>query len=268
MKECSARLRSFTLRTNRKSHMSVILEAVGQGYGRTTVIDGFSASLRPGITALLGPNGAGKTTLLRTLATIMPPWRGRICIDGVAVRDERSARSVRDRIGYLPQDFGFDPHMTVGDFVAYAAWMRGLPTRAWTNAIRETLEMVDLTDRRRSRMRSLSGGMRQRAGIAWAIVGRPSVVLLDEPTVGLDPRQRLQFRKIISELSGAVVILSTHLIDDVSAIGDRVIVLHGGAARFDGTVAELEALGHEGLPGHSRLERAYMHLLPAEEQRL
>ncbi|MFF3867200.1 ATP-binding cassette domain-containing protein [Micromonospora sp. NPDC001898] len=245
-----------------------MLDALSQGYGTSTVIDSLSVALRPGITALLGPNGAGKTTLLRTLATVMPPRNGRICIDELEISGERSARQVRDRIGYLPQEFGFDPKMTVADFVTYAAWMRGVPAKQWRRSVDEALEMVDLTDRRRAKMGSLSGGMRRRAGIAWAVVGRPRLVLLDEPTVGLDPRQRLQFRKIISGLGEAVVVLSTHLIDDVAAVCDRVIVMHGGSARFDGTVAELEALGRDELPGHSKLERAYMHLLPEGEQQL
>lgn len=248
--------------------MSVVLDGLSQGYGRSVVIDQLSVTLRPGITALLGPNGAGKTTLLRTLATVMPPRSGRIRIDDVEIDSERSARRVRDRVGYLPQDFGFDPQMTVTDFVTYAAWMRGVPSGQWRQSVAEALEMVDLTDRRQARMRSLSGGMRRRAGIAWAVVGRPRLVLLDEPTVGLDPRQRLQFRKIISMLGDTVVVLSTHLIDDVGAVCDRVIVMYGGAARFDGTVAELETLSHDGLPGHSKLERAYMHLLPEAEQHL
>lgn len=248
--------------------MTIVLDALTQGYGKSTIIDDLSVTLQPGITALLGPNGAGKTTLLRTLATVMPPRNGRIRIDDFEIDDERSARKIRDRIGYLPQDFGFDPLMKVVDFVTYAAWMRGVPAGQWRQAVDETLKMVDLADRRRSRMRSLSGGMRQRAGIAWAIVGRPRVVLLDEPTVGLDPRQRLQFRKIIAELRDTVVVLSTHLIDDVAAVCDRVIVMHGGSAQFDGSVAELSALGHDGLPGHSPLERAYMHLLPEGERSL
>ncbi|MFC7760496.1 ATP-binding cassette domain-containing protein [Catellatospora bangladeshensis] len=198
----------------------------------------------------------------------MPPRFGTIHIDGVEVEDERSARRVRDQVGYLPQDFGFDPRMTVADFVTYAAWMRGVPARRWRRDVAEVLEMVDLADRSRDRMGKLSGGMRQRAGIAWAIVGRPRLVLLDEPTVGLDPRQRLQFRKIIGALDDTVVLLSTHLIDDVAAICDRVIVLHGGVAKFDGSVPDLEAMGRVDLPGHSALERAYMHLLPEEEQQL
>lgn len=249
--------------------MNVALEALAQGYGKLTVLEGFSTVLRPGVTALLGPNGAGKTTLLRTLATILPPRNGVIRIGEVDVRDERSARRVRDGIGYLPQEFGFDPRMSVADFVTYAAWTRGVPAKRWRRAVDETLEMVDLVDRRRTRMGTLSGGMRQRAGIAWAVVGRPGLVLLDEPTVGLDPRQRLQFRKIISGLGDTVVVLSTHLIDDIEAIGDRVIVIHGGTAQFDGTVAELGDLGsNDSLPGHSMLERAYMCLLPEEERQL
>jgi ABC-2 type transport system ATP-binding protein len=248
--------------------MSVMLDNVAQGYGTTTVIDRITVTLRPGVTALLGPNGAGKTTLFRTLATILPPRAGRIVIDDVEIDGEQAARRVRDRIGYLPQDFGSDPGMSVTDFVTYAAWMRGVPSGRWKRAVSAALESVDLTDQRRSRMRTLSGGMRQRAGIAWAIVGQPRLVLLDEPTVGLDPRQRLQFRKIISSMEDTVVVLSTHLIDDVAAIGDRVVVLHGGTMRFDGTVAELEALDQDELPGNSPLERAYMQLLPVEEQAL
>jgi ABC-2 type transport system ATP-binding protein len=248
--------------------MSVVVDDLRQGYGGSVVIKGLSLTLESGITALLGPNGAGKTTLLRTLATVLPPRAGKVIIDGVAVDDERSARAVRDEIGYLPQNFGFDPQMAVADFVEYAAWMRGVPAGIRRAAVQDALVRVDLVDQRRAKMRKLSGGMQRRAGIAWAIVGSPRLVLLDEPTVGLDPRQRLQFRRIITELKDAVVVLSTHLIDDVEAIGDRVVVLHSGAAEFDGSVAELAALSRPEVPGHSDLERAYMHLLPVEEQAL
>lgn len=246
--------------------MSVVLDRVSQAYGTTVVVKNLNLTLRPGITALVGPNGAGKTTLLRTLATIMPPRSGSMTIDDAKVDGEHAARQLRDRIGYLPQSFGFDPHMRVADFVTYGAWLRGVPSSERAKAVAEALAMVDLTDQRRVRMRKLSGGMRQRAGIAWAVVGHPRLVLLDEPTVGLDPRQRLHFRKVISGLKDTMVVLSTHLIDDVAAICDRVIVMHSGSIKFDGTVAELVATGRDDLPGHSPLERAYMALLPAEEQ--
>ncbi len=246
--------------------MSVVLEEVAQGYGNSVVIDQLSIRLEPGITALLGPNGAGKTTLLRTLATVLPPRSGSLSIDGVAITGERAARSIRDRIGYLPQEFGFDPRMTTCDFVEYAAWLRGIPDLKRGDVVREALAKVDLSEQRRARMGKLSGGMQRRAGIAWAIVGSPRLVLLDEPTAGLDPRQRLQFRHIVAGLRESIVVLSTHLIDDIEAIGDRVVVLHSGTARFDGTVAELTELGRADVPGHSPLERAYMHLLPSEEQ--
>lgn len=248
--------------------MSVLVDKLAQGYGSKLVINRLSLTLRPGVTALLGPNGAGKSTLLRTLATIVPPRSGTICIDGIEVDSERSARRVRDRIGYLPQDFGIDPNMTVSDFVEYAAWLRGVPAGERRQAVAEAVDLVDLAGERRTRMRKLSGGMRRRAGIAWAIVGRPRLVLLDEPIVGLDPRQRLHFRKIITGLTDSVVVLSTHLIEDVEAICDRVVVLYDGVVRFDGTPTEMETLSRDDLPGHSPLERAYMHLLPTREQQL
>ncbi|MER5645886.1 ATP-binding cassette domain-containing protein [Streptosporangium sp. NPDC002524] len=248
--------------------MSLKLMGISQGYGKTRVIDRFDMELAPGVVGLLGPNGAGKTTLLRTMATIMPPREGKVVLDDTVVDGEHAARHARRRIGYLPQKFGCDPGMRVADFVRYAAWMRGMPAERWDSAADLALAQVDLVEHRRTKMRRLSGGMRQRAGIAWAIVGQPSLVLLDEPTVGLDPRQRLQFRKIVSGLRQSVVVLSTHLIEDIDAICDQVIVLHDGTPKFTGTTAELAALGRDDLPGDTNLERAYMNLLPGEEQRL
>ena len=248
--------------------MDVQVKDLVQGYGGAPVINGLTMTLRPGVTALLGPNGAGKSTLLRTLATVLPPRAGTLTVGELVVRGESSARAVRDEIGYLPQSFGYDPRMRLIDFVEYAAWLRGVPSSVRAQAATSAVALVDLTDRSRSRMGALSGGMRQRAGIAWAVVGLPKVVLLDEPTVGLDPRQRLQFRKIISSLADTAVLLSTHLIDDVAAICDDVVVMHGGAVKFSGSVNDLAALDRTHLPGHSALERAYMSLLPEEDQRL
>ncbi|MGK5444853.1 ABC transporter ATP-binding protein [Micromonospora sp. URMC 105] len=239
---------------------------LSQGYGRHTVFRGLDIDVRPGVTGLLGPNGAGKTTLLRTLATVQPPRDGRLTIDGREVRSEAEARTARRQIGFLPQRFGFEPGMRVRDFVRYGAWLRGLPPDGWAPAATTALGHVGLTDEAAKKMGRLSGGMRQRAAIAWAIVGQPRVVLLDEPTVGLDPQQRLRFRDIIAGLTDTTVLLSTHLIDDVDAICDRVVVMHAGEIRFAGPTDELKALDDSSMPGHTPLERAYMSLLPVEER--
>ena len=248
--------------------MTVKLAGVSQGYWSVSVIENLDLELTAGVVGLLGPNGAGKTTLLRTMATILPPRTGTITIDDILVDSESRARDARRRIGYLPQDFGFDPGMRVQDFVRYAAWIRGIPAGQWDAVADVALQRVDLAERRRTKMRTLSGGMRQRAGIAWAIVGEPTLVLLDEPTVGLDPRQRLQFRSVISSLKSSVVVLSTHLIDDVDAICDHVVVLQRGAPTFVGTTSDLATLAREDLPGATAIERAYMGLLPKEQQHL
>ena len=235
---------------------------LSQGYGNNIVFRGLNLDLSPGVTALLGPNGAGKTTLLRTLATVQPPRGGRLTIDGQTVTSEAEARVIRRKIGYLPQQPGFEPGMRVKDFVVYAAWLRGLPGSEWADAADAALSHVGLGDQVRKKIGKLSGGMRQRAAIAWAIVGQPRVVLLDEPTVGLDPQQRLRFREIIAGLTNATVLLSTHLIDDVDAICDQVIVMHRGEVRFAGSVDELKSLDDPSMVGHTALERAYMRLLP------
>ncbi|WP_437109629.1 ATP-binding cassette domain-containing protein [Streptomyces sp. enrichment culture] len=239
-----------------------------QGYPGRVVLEDLDLELRPGVTGLLGPNGAGKSTLMRTLATVQPPLRGRIALDGVTIDGEKTARHIRRRIGYLPQRFGWDPGMRVRDFVEYGAWMREVPGKHRPRAVERALSQVDLVNRKNERMSRLSGGMRQRAGIAWAIVGDPGLVILDEPTVGLDPRQRLQFRRILAGLSDTTVLLSTHLIDDVAAACDNVVVLHSGQVLFDGKVAEMADRAGDGSAGHTPLERAYMELLPEGEREL
>jgi ABC-2 type transport system ATP-binding protein len=239
------------------------LTALTQGYGSRHIIENLDLSIQPGITGLLGPNGAGKTTLFRTLATIAPPQSGQLELFGMPVTNERQARRARRSIGYLPQDFGYYPAFSITDFVRYCAWLREIPSRDVDSATGEALEAVDLADRARDRMKSLSGGMLRRAGIAAAIVGSPSLLLLDEPTVGLDPAQRLDFRELIRSLAraGTAVLLSTHLVEDIGAACDTVLVLNNGQVQHSGTPQQLAEQAAPAAPGDSPLERGYMTVL-------
>ncbi|MCK9897957.1 ATP-binding cassette domain-containing protein [Frankia sp. AgB32] len=234
-----------------------------QSYGGRTALADVSFSLADGVMGLLGPNGAGKTTLLRTLATIASPARGEVCVAGRVVRTGRDARLARRAIGYLPQDFGYLPGFSVYDFVRYVAWLREVPRGVAHDSTLRAIEGVGLSDRMSDRMRTLSGGMVRRAGIASAIVGDPKLVLLDEPTVGLDPAQRLDFRSLIRSLGARAVVLSTHLVEDVAALCDTVVVLDSGRVIFTGSTGELSALAAPDVPGDTAIERGYMTVLRA-----
>ncbi|WP_170313665.1 ATP-binding cassette domain-containing protein [Phytoactinopolyspora halophila] len=237
-----------------------------QSYRGRVIIDGLSVRLGPGIVSLLGPNGAGKTTLLRTLATIKPPTSGTFSVDGHVIDSPAALQQARHRIGYLPQAFGYDPSLTVQDFVHYAAWIRGVPRQQRSSHVASVLDDVRLAEHAKTKMRKLSGGMIRRAGIAWALVGEPAVVLLDEPTVGLDPQQRVAFREIVSRCGQqATVVLSTHLVDDVDALGGDVVVMNEGRALFHGTKDELAALGDAPSTGATPLERGYIRVLENAE---
>lgn len=239
------------------------MRGVDQGYGTRRVLSDLDLTLGAGITALLGPNGAGKSTLLKTICTLLPLRSGTLEILGEPVTDASAIRTARNRIGYLEQGFRGDPQFTVRDFVTYAAWLREVPRERLEEHVAAALLSVGLQEHARTRMKALSGGMRQRAGIAAACVAAPPLLVLDEPTVGLDPQQRVEFRGYISALDGSCIILSTHLIEDVRALADRVIVLDAGRIRFDGTVAQLG----EAAPvpteseGVTALEAAYLALL-------
>ncbi|WP_218925969.1 ATP-binding cassette domain-containing protein [Xylanimonas oleitrophica] len=210
-----------------------------QGYGRRRILDGVTFTLDEGITALLGPNGAGKSTLMRTLVTDLAPRGGEVLIDGRPV-DTRSGRhAARERIGYLPQNFGFDARFRVVEYVEYLAWLRGIPASQRPAAADAAIAAVGLSNQSRMTMGSLSGGMRQRAGIAGAIVGSPQLLVLDEPTVGLDPSQRAEFRRVLTSLPTSRILLSTHLTDDVEAVAQHVIVLAQGQIAHQGPTAEL-----------------------------
>jgi ABC-2 type transport system ATP-binding protein len=243
--------------------MSTIASArrIVQGYRGRHIINGLDLDINIGVLGILGPNGAGKTTLLRTLATVTPPVSGSLTIDGHDIRSDADARRARRQIGFLPQDFGFFPTFTVYDFVRYCAWLRGVDERSAHQATMQALAAVDLDGHAKTRLRALSGGMLQRCGIAQAIVGDPKLVLLDEPTVGLDPEQRLAFRDLIADMPGRAVVLSTHLVEDVAASCTEVAVLVKGTIVFRGTPDDLIAAGRPDAPGHTPIERGYMSIL-------
>ena len=218
-------------------------EGLSRRYGATRALDGVDFALERGITGLLGPNGAGKTTLLSILATVNEPDAGRVSAFGLDPGHAAERVEIRRRLGYLPQELGYHRHFTVAAFLDYVAILKEITDRRRrAEEVARVLAAVGLEDRARSRIRALSGGMRQRLGIAQALLGEPDLLILDEPTAGLDPEQRLRFRELLSGLPGdPVTVLSTHQADDIAAICPHVVVLLKGQMHFAGTPAELAA---------------------------
>jgi ABC-type multidrug transport system ATPase subunit len=216
-----------------------------------------------GVLGLLGPNGAGKTSLLRMIATVIPPSSGRLRLLGrdPAVYGQR--RQIRRRLGYVPQNLGYYPGFTVAEFIEYFALLKEMPPERVHHAVATAIEQVGLGDRARAKLRTLSGGMLRRVGIAQAIVNRPGLLLMDEPTAGLDPEQRVAFRAMLRELGQrATVIVSTHLVEDVGAACTQVALMDQGRIVFQGTPDELTARGAgTDAAGDAPLERGYSAVL-------
>lgn len=216
--------------------MLITVTDLSKVYNHHQALHRVSFSIGSGITALLGPNGAGKTTLLNILATLLEPTSGQANIGGYDVRHQR--REVRQILGFLPQDFGLYEGLTAYEFLDYLALLKGIYNRQ--SYIRQALEQVGLEQVAGRRIATFSGGMRQRLGIAQALLNTPPVLIVDEPTVGLDPAERNRFRQFLMQLGvSRTVLLSTHLVEDVSLAASRVLVLHLGRIRFDGAVDEL-----------------------------
>ncbi|MFC4859172.1 ABC transporter ATP-binding protein [Actinophytocola glycyrrhizae] len=285
--------------------MEIQVEGVCAAYGRRRVLHDVDWMVRPGVTGLLGPNGSGKTTLLSVLIGLLRPTHGsvtvhsdgasgsaRLVVHGEHKNDVEDARDgTRVRFGFVPQRWSVAGHMRVVDVVAYTAWVNGMPPRECGPAAYTALQEVALTNQAKDRVRTLSGGQRQRLGIAAGLAHDPEVLVLDEPTVGLDPAQRWRVRDMVAEIGRTrTVVLSSHLLDEIAHLSDRVGVLAAGRLVFDGTVAELErhATGHgsadgggdgDGLPGaihgivggevgavrRSPIERGYERLLASVE---
>ena len=215
--------------------MQLVVESLGKRYpGRGWALSEFTLTLTPGVTGLLGPNGAGKSTLMRILATVTRPSAGRVLWNGVDLAKRPDV--LRETLGYLPQDFGVYPQLTAIEFLDYIAAAKGLEARATRYRIDELLELVNLTDARHRVLGGFSGGMRQRVGIAQALLNDPRVLIVDEPTSGLDPEERVRFRNLLGELSGErIVLLSTHIVSDVEATATRIAVMAQGRLLADAT---------------------------------
>jgi ABC-2 type transport system ATP-binding protein len=223
--------------------LRLVIENLSKTYpGGVRALDHFSLELGSGVLGLLGPNGAGKSTLMRILATIARPTAGRVAWEGRDI--VREPDRVRAVLGYLPQDFGIYPNLSALEFLAYLAAAKGLEPRAARRRIEELLEIVNLGEARRRPLGGLSGGMRQRVGIAQALLNDPRLLIVDEPTGGLDPEERVRFRNLLSDLSGErIVILSTHIVSDVEAVaGDIAIIARGKLVARAGPEALLAGL--------------------------
>ena len=218
--------------------MELSVDRLTKHYGSKIAVDCVSAVLKPGVYGLLGENGAGKTTFMRMLCAILESTSGEVFLDGREIVS--MGAEYRDILGYLPQDFGYYPNYTAGEFLLYMAAHKGIPRDTAKKRAGELLEVVGLNDVGTKKMKTFSGGMKQRVGIAQALLNHPKLLILDEPTAGLDPKERVRFRNLISDYAdGRIVILSTHIVSDIEAIADEVLLMKKGKLVSQGTVSEL-----------------------------
>ena len=209
-------------------------------FSGTRAVDSVNETLGRGVYGLLGVNGAGKTTLMRMLTTLLQPTSGSVFWDGEDIFAMEGR--FRNLLGYLPQDFGFYPNFTVGEYLLYIASIKGLRPAVAKQRVKELLHQVGLSKARNKKMKNLSGGMKRRAGIAQAMLNDPKLLILDEPTAGLDPNERIRFRNLISELAeDRVVLLSTHIVSDVEYIAGKIFLMKDGRIAVSGTAQELIA---------------------------
>ena len=220
--------------------MELKLDRLTKQFGSAIAVDRLSATLTPGVYGLLGANGAGKTTLMRMICDVLKPTSGSVVWNGVPI--ERLGERYRSVLGYLPQDFGYYPDFTALDFMLYLSALKGLDSKAAKRRSMELLDLVGLAGVAKRKVKTFSGGMKQRLGIAQAVINDPQVLVLDEPTAGLDPKERVRFRNLISALAqDKVVILSTHIVSDVEYIADEILIMRAGQIVATGTVEEILA---------------------------
>ena len=218
--------------------MELSLDRLTKHYGSKIAVDCVSASLKPGVYGLLGANGSGKTTLMRMMCAILEVTSGEVLFDGKNVTD--MGADYRNILGYLPQDFGYYPNYSAAEFLQYISALKGIPRDIAGQRIKELLEVVDLSHVSSKKIKTFSGGMKQRVGIAQALLNQPQILILDEPTAGLDPKERVRFRNLISDYAeDKIVILSTHIVSDIEAIADEVMLMKKGKFVLQGTIPQL-----------------------------
>lgn len=216
--------------------MELVLDRVSKQYQNKIAVDRLCLTLKKGVIGLLGANGAGKTTLMRMICGVLQPTGGTITFDGIEATEEM----YRDVLGYLPQDFGYYPDFTGKDFLMYMAALKGIEKHTAKRKCKELLEVVNLKEVANKKIKTYSGGMKQRLGIAQAVLNDPKILVLDEPTAGLDPKERVHFRNLIAKLGReSIVILSTHIVSDVEHIADRILMMNKGQLIYDGTLDQI-----------------------------
>lgn len=216
--------------------MELVLDRLTKQYKNKIAVDRLNVILHQGVYGLLGANGAGKTTLMRMICGIIKPTGGEVTFNGISVNSEE----YRDVLGYLPQNFGYYPSFTALNFLLYMASLKGIPKYKAKQKAMELLEVVSLTDMAHKKIKTFSGGMKQRLGIAQALLNNPQILILDEPTAGLDPKERIRFRNMISQLGkDRIVLLSTHIVSDVEYIADTILIMKNGEIIHKGSLEDI-----------------------------